>query len=98
MTRLWLRSSSRTISPSARPRPSSRTTRTDTRSPSRSSPRGLGELLDGDRVSVRVVRDDGRGRAEGEIVRLLERSHKRVMGAYRSAGRKSGGTVQAYDR
>jgi ribonuclease R len=61
-------------------------------------PRGLGELLDGDRVAVRIVRDDGRGRAEGEIVRLLERTHKRVMGVFRSAGRRHGGTVQAYDR
>jgi ribonuclease R len=61
-------------------------------------PRALGDLLDGDRVAVRVVRDDGRGRSEGEIVRLLERSRKRVMGVYRSAGRRQGGIVQAYDR
>jgi ribonuclease R len=61
-------------------------------------PRAVGDLLDGDRVSVRVVRDDGRGRAEGEIVRLLERSRKRVMGVFHSAGGRSGGTVQAYDR
>jgi len=62
-------------------------------------PRGLGDLLDGDRVLVRVVRDDGRGRAEGEIVRLVERSRKRVLGVYRAAsGRRRGGQVQAYDR
>ena len=62
-------------------------------------PRGLGDLLDGDRVLMRVVRDDGRGRAEGEVVRLLERSRKRVLGVYRAAsGRKRGGQVQAYDR
>src|SRR3989449_109853 len=61
-------------------------------------PRALGELLDGDRVAVRVVRDDGRGRSEGEIVRLLQRTQKRVMGVFHSAGRKGGGTVRAYDR
>src|SRR5262245_50288489 len=61
-------------------------------------PRALGDLLDGDRVAIRIVREDGGGRAEGEIVRLLERSRKRVLGVYRSAGRRHGGTVQAYDR
>src|SRR5437867_9062475 len=61
-------------------------------------PRTLGELLDGDRVALRIVRNDGRGRAEGEIVRLLERTRKRVMGVFRAAGRRRGGTVQAYDR
>jgi ribonuclease R len=62
-------------------------------------PRGVGDLLDGDRVAVRIVRDDGRGRAEGEVVRLLERSRKRVLGVFRAAGaRRRGGTVQAYDR
>jgi len=61
-------------------------------------PRTLAELLDGDRVAIRIVRNDGRGRAEGEIVRLLERTRKRVMGVFRSAGRGRGGTVQAYDR
>src|SRR5438093_1439363 len=61
-------------------------------------PRALGDLLDGDRVAVRVVRDDGRGRFEGEIVRLLQRTQKRVMGVFHSAGRRDGGTVRAYDR
>ena len=62
-------------------------------------PRGVGDLLDGDRVLVRVVRDDGRGRAEGEVVRLVERSRKRVLGVYRAAAtRRHGGRVQAYDR
>jgi len=61
-------------------------------------PRALGDLLDGDRVAVRVVRDDGRGRFEGEIVRLLQRTQKRVMGVFHSAGRRGGGTVRAYDR
>src|SRR2546426_414417 len=60
--------------------------------------RVLGDLLDGDRVAVRVVRDDGRGRFEGEIVRLLQRTQKRVMGVFHSAGRRGGGTVRAYDR
>ncbi|MBI4169489.1 MAG: ribonuclease R, partial [Acidobacteria bacterium] len=62
-------------------------------------PPALGDLLDGDRVAVRVVRSDGRGSAQGEIVRVLERSRKRVMGVYRSpAGRHSPGRVEAYDR
>jgi len=61
-------------------------------------PRSLADRLDGDRVAIRIVRQDGAGRAEGEIVRLIERSRKRVMGIYRSAERRHGGTVQAYDR
>nr|HEU4402755.1 hypothetical protein [Candidatus Polarisedimenticolia bacterium] len=46
--------------------------------------RALGDLMDGDRVAVRVVRDDGRGRAEAEVLRVLERSRKRILGIYRS--------------
>jgi ribonuclease R len=62
-------------------------------------PRAVGDLVDGDRVAVRIVRDDGKGRAEGEVVRLLEKSRKRVLGLFRARGSKGGaGTVQAYDR
>src|SRR5688572_3736019 len=62
-------------------------------------PRGVGDLVDGDRVAVRIVRDDGKGRAEGEVVRLLEKSRKRVLGLFRARGPEGrAGTVQAYDR
>ncbi len=61
--------------------------------------RSLGDLMEGDRVAVRVVRDDGRGRAEGEVVRVLERSRRRILGVYRAQGARNGpGYVQAYDR
>jgi ribonuclease R len=62
-------------------------------------PPALGDLLDGDRVTVRVIREDGRGRAEGKVIRVLERSRKRILGVYRSQGaRGSAGHVRAYDR
>ena len=49
---------------------------------------GLGAALHGDRVVVRVSRR-GRGRTEGEVVRVLERAVKSVVGTYRTDGRFS---------
>jgi ribonuclease R len=61
--------------------------------------RNLGDLMEGDRVAVKVVRDDGHGRSEGEVVRVLERSRRRILGVYRAQGARNGpGYVQAYDR
>src|SRR5262245_34607324 len=36
--------------------------------------RGVGDLMDGDRVALRVVHEEADGRARGEILRVLERS------------------------
>ena len=43
-------------------------------------PRAMRELFDGDRVAVRVVRRDRRGRAEGELVEVLERRTDALVG------------------
>jgi ribonuclease R len=62
-------------------------------------PPALGALRNGDRVEVRVVRGGRGGRSQGEVVRVLESSNRRVMGVYRSQGGPAGpGMVEAYDR
>jgi len=62
-------------------------------------PHGLGDLMDGDRVAIRVGREDREGRSRGEIVRVVERSRRPVLGVYRSQGGPRGpGYVEAYDR
>ena len=43
-------------------------------------------ILHGDRVLARVVREDGRGRMEGDIVEVLERVNRRVLGRYLDEG------------
>ncbi|MGH9750071.1 MAG: ribonuclease R, partial [Candidatus Polarisedimenticolia bacterium] len=60
-------------------------------------PHALGDLMDGDRVEIRIVREDRDGRVRGEIVRRVSRSRKPILGVYRSAGGR-GGRVEAYDR
>ena len=61
--------------------------------------RGIGDLMDGDRVALRVVREGAEGRTRGEVLRVLERSGRRVVGIYRSRGGARGpGTVEAFDR
>ena len=61
--------------------------------------RGLLEAMDGDRVQVRIKKRGRDGRALGEIVRVVEKSTKRIMGVYRSQGGPRGpGNVEAYDR
>ena len=59
-------------------------------------PPAVGETHDGDRVAARVVRMQTDGRAQGEIVRVVERTKRRIVGLYR--GGPNGGTVEAYDR
>ncbi len=46
------------------------------------SAREMRALFDGDRVAVRVVGTDRRGRAEGKLVDVLERGTRRVAGQY----------------
>lgn len=43
-------------------------------------PRAMRELFDGDRVALRIVRRDRRGRAEGEVVEVLERRTETIVG------------------
>jgi ribonuclease R len=50
------------------------------------SPRQMRELMHGDRAAVRVEALDRRGRAEGVLVEVLERSDAPVAGRYRTEG------------
>lgn len=43
--------------------------------------RYLRDVMDGDRVAVRVQRAP-RGKEEGRVIRILERAHRRIVGAY----------------
>ncbi|MCO6441815.1 MAG: ribonuclease R [Nitrococcus mobilis] len=45
-------------------------------------PRAMLSLLHGDRVVVRLVNLDTRGRPEGELVEVLERANRQVVGRY----------------
>jgi ribonuclease R len=46
-------------------------------------PRAAGRAMHGDRVLARITRVDGDGRAEGEVVRVLQRAHATVAGEFR---------------
>ncbi len=46
------------------------------------SAREMRAIFDGDRVAVRIVGSDRRGRAEGKLVDVLERGSRRVAGQY----------------
>jgi ribonuclease R len=59
-------------------------------------PPEVGDRRDGDRVEARVVRMQRDGRAQGEILRVVEKTRRRIVGLYR--GGPDGGTVEAYDR
>src|SRR3954453_16182295 len=65
----------------------------------------LNEAMHGDRVVARIERIKDGGRAEGRIIRILERSHALLVGRYAreesdgSASRASGmGYVTPFDR
>ena len=65
----------------------------------------LNEAMHGDRVVVRIERIKDGGRAEGRIIRILERSNTSIVGRYerddgsRGASRSSGmGYVAPFDR
>jgi ribonuclease R len=55
----------------------------------------LGDAMNGDRVQARVERHRRDGRAEGSIVRVLERAHATVVGLFRYGPR--GNVVLPYD-
>ncbi len=55
-------------------------------------PPALGDRLNGDRVEVRVTPGD-RGRTVGAILRVLERSRRKILGVFRATGQ-----VETYDR
>ncbi len=46
------------------------------------SAREMRALFDGDRVAIRIVGDDHRGRAQGELVDVLERGTREVAGQF----------------
>ncbi|HID81053.1 MAG TPA: ribonuclease R [Chromatiales bacterium] len=50
------------------------------------SPKQMHKVLHGDRVVVRVVGVDRRGRREAAIVEVLERAHKHIIGRYFKEG------------
>jgi ribonuclease R len=65
----------------------------------------LSEAMNGDRVVVRIERLKDEGRAEGRIIRILERGNERIVGRYeredaaRGESRASGaGHVVPFDR
>jgi len=47
------------------------------------APDALGDAMHGDRVLARIARRDRRGRAEGRVVRILNRAHATVVGLFR---------------
>ncbi len=61
------------------------------------APRDVGDRRDGDRVEARVIRTQPDGRLQGEILRVIEKSRRRIVGVYR-AGRGGDGVVEAWDR
>lgn len=58
-------------------------------------PREIAKVMHGDRVLVRVVRLGSPGRAEAEIVRVLERAHAEVVGEF--SVRRTGCYVLPHD-
>ena len=50
-------------------------------------PRHLGNAVSGDRVEARVTRRDGHGRAQGVLVRTLERRRRELLGVFSRRGR-----------
>jgi ribonuclease R len=60
-------------------------------------PNGIGDRRDGDRVEARIVRVQSDGRLQGELLRVVERSRRRIVGVYRAV-RGGGGVVEAWDR
>jgi ribonuclease R len=46
-------------------------------------PDALEEVMHGDRALVRIGRIDSDGKADGEIIRILERAHRTVVGEFR---------------
>jgi ribonuclease R len=69
------------------------------------SPPHLNEAMHGDRVVVRIERIKDDGRAEGRVIRILERGHATLVGRYerddtaRSESRSTGmGYVVPFDR
>ena len=57
----------------------------------------LNQALHGDRVVARVERERGAGRAEGSIVRVVERAQSRLVGRFEGDAR-SGAFVVPFDR
>jgi len=58
-------------------------------------PGGMGSALHGDRVEVRVLRSKADGRIEGQILRVIDRAQKTVVGEFRCGARTN--TVAPFD-
>ncbi len=58
-------------------------------------PDAAAKAMHGDRVAARITRFGRDGRAEGDIVRIIERAHTTVVGKFRV--RKHGNYVQPHD-
>ncbi len=58
-------------------------------------PDAAAKAMHGDRVAARITRFGRDGRAEGDIVRILERAHTTVVGKFRA--KKHGNYVQPHD-
>ena len=59
-------------------------------------PGAAAKAMNGDRVAVRITRFGRDGRAEGEIVRILERAHTTIVGVFRV--RRGGYFVEPHDK
>jgi ribonuclease R len=57
----------------------------------------MGEAMHGDHVIARVERRDRRGRAEGRVVRVVERANATVVGLFRYGLPSSGNVVLPYE-
>jgi ribonuclease R len=57
----------------------------------------MGEAMHGDHVFARVERRDRRGRAEGRVVRVVERANATVVGLFRYGSSASGNVVLPYE-
>ena len=58
-------------------------------------PGGMGSALHGDRVELRVLRSKAGGRLEGQILRVIDRAQKTVVGEFRCGPRAN--TVAPFD-
>jgi ribonuclease R len=51
-------------------------------------PKALHSAMNGDQVMAKIVRRQDGGRAEGEIVKVVDRAHPTIVGTFRVSGRR----------
>ena len=59
-------------------------------------PGGMGGAMHGDRVEVRIIKPQGQKKAEGQVVRILNRKTRNIVGIFETG--KSYGRVIPYDK